>query len=237
MVLVLYTLSHLWLKNRGYKGYMDRILKVEASGLGKIKPNQIEISIVISRKSEVYEDAINSINEDLETMLQALNEIGIDRDQTKTTGLRISNDYENYEENGTWKNKHIGYVATHQLKVKIDYDLDLLGDFMYKFSGLGINPEIDFDFTVKDKSEAIDTAIENAIESAKVKAEKIAKSTGVKLGEIIAIDYVASNFAETSGTFYSADLMRGAFNAKASPDILVDEIVVRETVEISWSIE
>ena len=148
---------------------MDRILKVEASGLGKIKPNQIEISIVISRKSEVYEDAINSINEDLETMLQALSEIGIDRDQTKTTSLRISNDYENYEENGTWKNKHIGYVATHQLKVKIDY--------------------------------------------------------------------VASNFAETSGTFYSADLMRGAFNAKASPDILVDEIVVRETVEISWSIE
>ena len=216
---------------------MDKVLRVEASGIGKIKPNQIEINIVISRKSEIYEDAINLINQDLDRMLQALNEIDIEREQTKTTSLRVSNDYENYEENGAWKNKHVGYISTHQLKVKIDYDLDLLGDFMYKFSGLGINPEIDFDFTVKDKSEAIDTAIENAIESAKVKAEKIAKSTGVELGEIVAIDYVGSNFAETSGTFYSADLMRGAFNAKASPDILVDEIVVTETVEISWSIE
>lgn len=216
---------------------MDKVLKVESSGVGRIKPDQIEISIVISRKSEVYEDAINLINQDLEKMLQALNEIGIKRDQTKTTSLRVSNDYENYEENGVWKNRHVGYVTTHQLKVKIDYDLDLLGDFMYKFSGLGINPEINFDFTVKDKSEAIDTAIDNAIATAKAKAEKIAKSTGVELGEILAIDYVGSNFAETSGTFYSADLMRGAFNAKASPDILVDEIVVTETVEISWSIE
>ena len=111
---------------------MDKVLKVESSGVGKIKPDQIEISIVISRKSEVYEDAINLINQDLEKMLQALNEIGIKRDQTKTTSLRVSNDYENYEENGVWKNRHVGYVTTHQLKVKIDYDLDLLGDFMYK---------------------------------------------------------------------------------------------------------
>lgn len=216
---------------------MDKILKVEASGIGKIKPDQIEISIVISRKSDVYEDVINSINQDLESMLQALNEIGIDREQTKTTSLSISNDYENYEENGVWKNRHIGYVATHQLKVKIDNDLDLLGDFMYKFSGLDLNPEIDFDFIVKDKSEAIDTAIDNAIATAKVKAEKIAKSTGVELGDIVAIDYVGKNLAETSGIFFSADLMRSALNAKASPDILVDEIVVTETVEISWSIE
>lgn len=216
---------------------MDKILKVEASGIGKIKPDQIEISIVISRKSDVYEDVINSINQDLESMLQALNEIGIDREQTKTTSLSISNDYENYEENGVWKNRHIGYVATHQLKVKIDNDLDLLGDFMYKFSGLDLNPEIDFDFIVKDKSEAIDTAIDNAIATAKVKAEKIAKSTGVELGDIVAIDYVGKNLAETSGIFFSADLMRSAVNAKASPDILVDEIVVTETVEISWSIE
>lgn len=215
---------------------MDKILKVEASGIGKIKPDQIEISIVISRKSDVYEDVINSINQDLESMLQALNEIGIDREQTKTTSLSISNDYENYEENGVWKNRHIGYVATHQLKVKIDNDLDLLGDFMYKFSGLDLNPEIDFDFIVKDKSEAIDTAIDNAIATAKVKAEKIAKSTGVELGDIVAIDYVGKNLAETSGIFFSADLMRSAVNAKASPDILVDEIVVTETVEISWSI-
>lgn len=216
---------------------MDKILKVEASGIGKIKPDQIEISVVISRKSDVYEDVINSINQDLESMLQALNEIGIDREQTKTTSLNISNDYENYEENGVWKNRHIGYVATHQLKVKIDNDLDLLGDFMYKFSGLDLNPEIDFDFIVKDKSEAIDTAIENAIATAKVKAEKIAKSTGVELGDIVSIDYVGKNLAETSGIFFSADLMRSAANAKASPDILVDEIVVTETVEISWSIE
>ena len=216
---------------------MDKILKVEASGIGKIKPDQIEISIVISRKSDVYEDVINSINQDLESMLQALNEIGIDRDQTKTTSLNISNDYENYEENGVWKNRHIGYVATHQLKVKIDNDLDLLGDFMYKFSGLDLNPEIDFDFIVKDKSEAIDTAIDNAIATAKVKAEKIAKSTGVELGDIVAINYVGKILAETSGIFFSADLMRSAVNAKASPDILVDEIVVTETVEISWSIE
>ena len=215
---------------------MDKILKVEASGIGKIKPDQIEISIVISRKSEVYEDVINSINQDLESMLQALNEIGIDREQTKTTSLSISNDYENYEETGVWKNRHIGYVATHQLKVKIDNDLDLLGDFMYKFSGLDLNPEIDFDFIVKDKSEAIDTAIDNAIATAKVKAEKIAKSTGVELGDIVAIDYVGKNLAETSGIFFSADLMRSAVNAKASPDILVGEIVVTETVEISWSI-
>lgn len=216
---------------------MDKVLKVEASGIGKIKPDQIEINIVISRKSEIYEDAINLINQDLERMIQALDEIGIERDQTKTTSLRVSNDYENYEENGVWKNKHLGYITTHQLKVKIDYDLDLLGDFMYKFSGLGINPEIDFNFTAKDKSEAIDTAIDDAIASAKAKAEKIAKSTGVKLAEIIAINYVGTNFAENTGTLYSADLMRGALSAKASPDILVDEIVVRETVEISWSIE
>lgn len=108
---------------------------------------------------------------------------------------------------------------------------------MYKFSGLGINPEVDFDFTVKDKTEAIDTAIENAIAAAKVKAKHIANSAGIKLGEIIAIDYLDSNSAESGGVLYSADLMRNAASAKVSPDILADEIVVRESVAITWNIE
>ena len=216
---------------------MDKILKVEANGLARIEPDQIEISIVISRRSEDYEDVINSINQDLEAMLRAITEIGIERDKARTANLRVSNNYENYEDNGVWKNKHIGYIANHQLKVKIDYDLDLLGEFMYKFSRLGINPEVDFDFTVKDKTEAIDTAIEKAIAAAKVKAEHIANSAGIKLGEIIAIDYLDSNSADSGGVLYSADLMRNAVSAKVSPDILADEIVIRESVAITWSIE
>ncbi|MCL2878529.1 MAG: SIMPL domain-containing protein, partial [Acidobacteria bacterium] len=80
--------------------------------------------------------------------------------------------------------------------------------------------------------------LESAIENAKWKATVLAKSAGVKLGEIQRIDYNWSELHLYSQTDYQFnDMMLCEAAAPLAMDIEPEEIKVNDTATIVWAIE
>ena len=99
-------------------------------------------------------------------------------------------------------------------------------------------PELNVQFTVKDK-EAVDAALlQSACANAKAKAEILTKASGVTLGDLVSIDYNWGELHLYSPTHYEMDppCMARASAAPTAMDIEPDDIDVSDSVTFVWEI-
>lgn len=100
-------------------------------------------------------------------------------------------------------------------------------------------PELNVQFTVKDK-EAVDAALlQSACANAKAKAEILTKASGVTLGELVSIDYNWGELHLFSQTQYDMedDCMRMGSAAPTSIEIEPDDIDISDSVTFVWEIK
>lgn len=98
--------------------------------------------------------------------------------------------------------------------------------------------ELDIVFTVKNPTEINDKLLKEAANNAKKKAELLCEASGVKLGQLLTIDYNWGELNINSDTKYKFDgkTFKGFF-AISSMDIEPDDIDVRDTATFVWEIE
>ena len=93
------------------------------------------------------------------------------------------------DKNGNYKQIFVGYRVTHGLKLELDFDSQRLSKVLGAIAVCIAEPELNVQFTVKNK-EAVDAALlQSACANAKAKAEILTKASGVTLGELVSIDY------------------------------------------------
>ena len=103
----------------------------------------------------------------------------------------------------------------------------------------GAKPELSIAFTVKEPSKVSRTLLENASLNAKEKADVLCHCLGVKLGELLSIDYNWGELNILSRTRYEiADEMMPLMAARecSVPEIEPDDIDVRDTATFVWKI-
>lgn len=106
-------------------------------------------------------------------------------------------------------------------------------------SASGAKPELSIAFTVKEPSKVSRTLLENASLNAKEKADVLCHCLGVKLGELLSIDYNWGELNILSRTRYEiADEMMPLMAASecSVPEIEPDDIDVRDTATFVWEI-
>ncbi|MBR2748638.1 MAG: SIMPL domain-containing protein, partial [Firmicutes bacterium] len=103
-----------------------------------------------------------------------------------------------------------------------------------------LNPEIRLGYTVRDREAAKNQLLSQAVRDAKDKALVLTQAAGVKLKDIVTMDY---SIGEAD---FEARPMRNMMMAKAavsdeaygySMDIQPDDIQVTDTVTVVWEIE
>ena len=99
-------------------------------------------------------------------------------------------------------------------------------------------PELNVQFTVKDKKSVNAALLENACVNAKAKAGILAKASGVSLGDLISIDYNWGELHLFSQTQYDMEdaCMRMASAAPTSIEIEPDDINISDSVTFVWEI-
>lgn len=99
-------------------------------------------------------------------------------------------------------------------------------------------PELNVQFTVKDKEAADAALLESACVNAKAKAEILTKASGVTLGELVSIDYNWGELHLYSPTRYEMDppCMARASAAPTAMDIEPDDIDISDSVTFVWEI-
>lgn len=214
-------------------------LTVKGTGRESLKPDQILITLTLSAKGTDYAALTSLEAEKLEELTKALEGIGFEKSEIKTSNFNIGTEYENYQtEDRAWKKRFLGYSLDHGLSLVFDYDMKLLNKVINALSSCEkADPAFNIGFTVKDKESASDRLLQKAVKDARRKAEAIAEAAGVSLGEIQNICFDKEEAAFASPTVFGraaggAELYRCA----ADVDITPDDIVSEMSVTVVWGI-
>ena len=218
---------------------MNRTITIKGIGKLSLKPDLTVVSLTLKTVRAGYDKAMDKAAKHLEQLRSAIAEIGFTKDDLKTTSFDVGTEYENErDKNGNYKQIFVGYQVTHGLKLEFDFDSQRPSKVLGAIAVCIAEPELNVQFTVKDK-EAVDAALlQSACANAKAKAEILTKASGVTLGELVSIDYNWSELHLYSLTHYEMDppCMARASAAPTAMDIEPDDIDVSDSVTFVWEI-
>lgn len=215
---------------------MERTIRVKGKGKISVKPDTIKIMIKAEGLCWNYDETIEQSTQDTRILRDALKNAGLDPKDLKTTYFSIDSKYESYrDKNDDYKEKFVGYEYEHRTYIEFENDNKILGKVLYELAHCDVKVKFDINYTVKDKEKVKNDLLEKAVEDSTTKAKVLAKASGVKLKEILNIDY---SWGEID--IYSSpmdDWMVCEAKSSYDIDIEADDIDVQDTVTITWTIE
>ena len=176
------------------------------------------------------------------TITDAFAKLGFKKEDLKTLSFAVDAQYEGYEaKDKSWKQRLVGYRFTHRMKLEFPKDTDLLGKALGTMTAIKGEPEFSIQYFVEDKEAVKNKLLAGAVKDSKEKAAALTKAAGVKLGEIVHINY-SWDEVDISVTPVAPMMLksgeRGLCGSNAVDlDIEADDIDVEDTVTVVWEIK
>ena len=167
-----------------------REMKVTGHGRLSVKPDRIRLILNLSDTKKDYEKALQASAEMGAKLTELFQGCGFQPEDLKTNNFFVDAQYEGYnDKDGNWKQRFVGYRFEQSLKIEFPIDNDRLGKILYALAKSGVKTEFRIQYTVEDPEACRKELLDGAVKDAKEKAAVLAKASGVKLGEIIRVDY------------------------------------------------
>ena len=214
---------------------------ITVKGIGKVSvaPDLIAVAMRLETEDKDYDKTMDSAAEKIEALNKSLEEVGFEKKSVKTTNFNVQTDYESVrDKNGNYKSVFKGYVCNHGLRVEFDFDTKRLAKVLAALSACLVKPEFSVSFTVKDPSAVSAELLKSAAQNAKEKAEILCSASGVKLGDLVSVDYNWGELNVHSNTDYklAGRRMMKAEACMANIDIEPEDIRLNDTATFVWEI-
>ena len=220
---------------------MTRIIKVTGKSNVKASPDYTRISLTLSDTLKEYDECLAKSVEDMNVIVDCIKRLGFERSELKTSSFEINRKMQSYRDKyDNWKERFLGYEYTENLNFTFKNDNERLGKILYALAHLSIIPEIRISYFCSDVETIKNQLLELAIKDAKKKAELLTSASGVKLCEILDIDYSWINVTLESDNMKFCEPMaleecctKGAYDVDFEPD----DISTSDSVRITFRIE
>lgn len=216
----------------------EGIPKISASGTSELEvmPDEAIMRIKVETKAKTAKLTQDENSKTMAQVQSALKRAGIASDKIETDQYNLYpwTEWDNVQQ----KTIEMGYTLYHTIKVTTT-DLDKVGEFISIAVDAGANgvENIQFDLSDKKKEEVRRTALQDAAQNAKAKAETIASGLGVKLGAIQDISESSFNYGPIyRGYDMMATKAMGVAEEMAPAPIQPEQISVQATVSVSYRI-
>jgi hypothetical protein len=216
-----------------------REIVVKGTGKASVTPDLVSIQMNLEVRAADYATTIRRGTDLLDKLREAVKTAGHDGKELKTSSFYINTYYERSNENNTWVQRFAGYICKYALKLEFDLDMQKLGATLSAIAGSEANPDFNIIFTVKDADAVSRQLLESAVESARSNAEILAAAAGLKLGEIVRIDYSWSEIQMRSNTEMRMEqpVMYRADAGTLAVDIEPEDINLKDSATVVWAIE
>lgn len=215
----------------------ERVIRVKGQGTVSMSPDCIEIDINLSETYVAYEQSMEAAAESLEEIREVLKPLEFSKKDIKTRRFNIDSKYDSKRnKDGDYERYFVGYKYTNELSIEFDNDNKKLGKVLYGLSKCASTPEFSIKYKMKDYSEMKELLLERSVVDAKKKAIIISKAAGVKLGEIINIDYSWSDiniYHKDNVIYESMDCCESSIEAI---DLEAEDLSTSDTVTVTWEI-
>lgn len=194
----------------------DRIVnnqnwQVSVAGIGKVSymPDVAKINFGVQvDKAKTAEEALNTLNNNIDKVMKALTDLGIAQKDITTQNYSLYPQYDYID----GVSKPAGYNASQQVTIKIEKFAEkdnLIGRAIAEVTKAGVNNISGISFEAADIEALKNEAKQKAIVDAKTKAKEMSKNTGVRLGKIIGWwenYYPVDQYADGKGGMMNADM-------------------------------
>lgn len=156
--------------------------EVSDEGSVQFVPDQARVTLGITSSAPTVFKAQGNVNTVINTLKEELKKINIDEKNLKTTTYSTYPNYTREESRSVIS----GYNTTANLEVKIK-DFKKLNQVLDVAPKTGVNTigQVTLEVSDEEREKLEDQARKLAVDKAKKKAEKIARASGLKLGELI----------------------------------------------------
>lgn len=217
---------------------MNRLITVKGIGKLSVKPDIIIITMKVESRHHDYDKTMELAAGSIEILQQAIQSVGFEKKNLKTTSLNIRTHYESYhDKDNNYKRRFEGYCCEQGLKLEFYFCTELMSKILNAIARAPIEPQLEIQFSVKNKSAVSEALLIDAAENARQKAEILTRVSGVELGELINVDYNWGELHLYSPTRYAMEDKCMETTGSYTPDIEPDDIDVRDTVTFVWEIK
>jgi len=159
---------------------VDKLISVDGHGEVNVEPNvaYVRFGVEVIENEAVKAQTVNA--ERMTKLIQAMNDIGIERDNIETENYNLT-PLTKYGPDK--KIQIIGYRCDNQVTVTID-NMDTVGNVIDKGISAGADRVDSLTFSIKDEQKYKYIALEKAVEDAKGKARTIENAAKVQIKRI-----------------------------------------------------
>ena len=188
-------------------------LSVVGEGKVDIVPDTATVQAGITAESKTVQEVEGKINEINNKIVSALEKLGIDKKDIKTSNYSINPSY-NFTPNG--RNNISGYTGNASLVITVRKQ-ELVSQVITAATEAGANQVYNSGFIVDDPATYREEARNKAIQNAKEQAQVLSKELGIKLGRVVNIvestpgpDRIVPMLRSESGLGGAPDLQPGS---------------------------
>jgi len=156
------------------------IVTISAQGKITAKPDLLEVSAGVVTNAGTALDAHQQNTAKMNKVIDFVKSQGVDSADIQTSNYSI---YPTYDYTGG-KQVITGYSANQTITIKV-HNFDIAGPLLDGLSQNGANQIENVNYTFADPDALREQAREQALASAKDKAQRLAKAAGVQLGELV----------------------------------------------------
>jgi len=205
------------------------LFQVSGDGKATAVPNTALISFGVTKQAATVADAQNQTNSTINSILDAIKQLGLDTKDITTTNYSI---YPNYDYS-TGKQSATGYTVSQNIELKLS-PIEKASKAVDIVTANGANNVSGISFILDDQSQKQlqDKARKMAIDTAKQKAQSLANIAGIHLGRIVDIQ---ENTNTPIPLRFGAVTNKAPLTADSTPTQLPSgETTVNTTVTISY---
>lgn len=212
---------------------MQKTITITGTGKVSTKPDIVIIRFPMSKLDYDYEDAIKELNQSVAILRGLLAKRGLDKELLKTTDFSVKVKHKYNDKTNEYDFK--GYEASHDLKIELPFEQETLNQIITAISVELPFVNFSINFKASNSEELTQKVLENAVANATQSANTIAKASGVKLKEIIKIDYSFSEVQFITRRFDSEAIYSEA--SDSMPDINPEDVSAEKNITMIWEIE
>lgn len=214
---------------------MNKTVTVKGSGKASARPDTVVISMELESRNREYDAAMNAASTNIAELTGSLVSAGFAKEDIKTVNFNVNTEHKSVQDrNGNYRREFSGYLVAHDLRLEFGLDTARLSKALSAIGGCGAHPSISTAFTVKDPTALNSELLRSAAESARSRAEVLCAASGMKLGQLVTIDYSWGELNVYSNTRYAMAEECLALGSAADIDIEPEDISVSDTVTFVW---
>jgi uncharacterized protein len=208
-----------------------RTIRVRGSAKVSGAPDWVTISFDVESRNYDYAKCMEQLACQTDSLREELLAVGLERESLKTTRFNIHTNFE-------WINKRNlfqGYIASHNLRVEFPFNQEYLNQVLRVLSRTQSQASFRISFEIKDPEPLRQQAIAEAVKNCRAKAIVLAEAAGVKLDELMQIDYSWSEvrFESRMEICSEVDLCEAA----PAFDITPEDVDISDSVTVIWEIK